>query len=121
MHPITRLLPGLLVAVLATACAGAPAASAPAASAPVVDIEATEFAFKPATVNLSAAGAATIRIVNKGIAEHDVTVDSIKFTVLAKPGESVSGTATFAPGTYDFYCSIPGHKQAGMVGTITVK
>ena len=116
MHPISRLLPGLLVAVLVTACGGAPAASAP-----VVDIEATEFAFKPATVNLSAAGAATIRIVNKGIAEHDVTVDSIKFTVLAKPGESVSGTATFAAGTYDFYCSIPGHKQAGMVGTITVK
>lgn len=116
MHPITRLLPGLLVALLVTACGGAPATSAP-----VVVVEATEFAFKPAAVDVSAAGEATIRLVNKGIAEHDITIDSVKFVVLAKPGETVSGTAKLAAGTYDFYCSIPGHKQAGMVGTFTVK
>jgi uncharacterized cupredoxin-like copper-binding protein len=36
-------------------------------------------------------------------------------------GESETITINAAPGTYDFYCSTPGHKEAGMVGKLIVQ
>jgi len=36
-------------------------------------------------------------------------------------GQSGKATVTLAPGTYHFYCAVPGHKEAGMEGTIEVK
>jgi uncharacterized cupredoxin-like copper-binding protein len=36
-------------------------------------------------------------------------------------GGTKSFTLTLAPGAYTYYCSVPGHRQAGMQGTLTVK
>lgn len=36
-------------------------------------------------------------------------------------GGTSTVTANLTPGTYTFYCSVPGHRQAGMQGTLTVK
>ena len=36
------------------------------------------------------------------------------------PGSTSTVTATLKKGTYTYYCPVPGHKQAGMVGTLTV-
>jgi len=36
-------------------------------------------------------------------------------------GGTKSFTTTLAPGTYTYYCSVRGHRQAGMHGTLTVK
>ena len=53
--------------------------------------------------------------------EHDVTVPSAGFTLLARAGQTATGEFTFdKPGVFDFVCSIPGHKDAGMKGTLTV-
>ena len=78
------------------------------------------------TKSLSAkAGKVSIDFTNSSSLPHNVTIESAS-------GEKVGATPTFSggsktlavnlkPGTYKFFCSVPGHRQAGMEGTLTVK
>jgi plastocyanin len=70
------------------------------------------------------AGAVSIAFTNSSSVPHNVTVESSSgATVGATPtfsGGSKSVSLNLKAGTYKFYCSIPGHRQAGMEGTITV-
>jgi plastocyanin len=77
------------------------------------------------TEETAKAGKATIDFTNPQGLPHDVKIES-------SDGEQVGGTDTVAegsdsatvnlkPGTYTFYCSIPGHREAGMEGTLVVK
>jgi uncharacterized cupredoxin-like copper-binding protein len=38
-----------------------------------------------------------------------------------QPGKTSSVTARFKKGRYVFYCPVPGHRQAGMTGRLTVR
>jgi len=72
---------------------------------------------KPGTVTLvmknpSSAG------MDHGVAIEGNGVDADGPTVSA--GSTSTVTATLKKGTYTYYCPVPGHKQAGMVGTLTV-
>jgi len=51
---------------------------------------------------------------------HDFTIDALGVKLVVEANASVTQTFEAAPGVYEFYCSIPGHKESGMVGTITV-
>ena len=122
---IRLLIATAVTGIVVAACGGAAASQpAPPASQPLetgIAVGATEFAFDPAAIEVSAGVAATVTLANTGTVEHDITVDTLGVKIFAKPGETVSGTVTAEAGTYEIYCSIPGHKQAGMVGTLTVK
>jgi plastocyanin len=76
------------------------------------------------TKQLSAkAGAVTIEMANMSPLEHNVTVAQGSTVLGATPtfkGGTRSLTLALKPGTYTFYCSVPGHRQAGMEGTLTV-
>jgi plastocyanin len=76
------------------------------------------------TKQLSAkAGAVTIAFTNASPVEHNVTVAQGTAVVGATPtftGGSKTLTLNLKPGTYTFYCSVPGHRQAGMQGTLKV-
>jgi plastocyanin len=69
------------------------------------------------------AGENEITIVNNGQAVHDVTFEEIGDVVVvsAAGGETVSGTVTLEAGEHTYYCSVPGHRQAGMEGTLTAE
>lgn len=76
------------------------------------------------TKQLSAkAGNVTITMTNMSPLEHNVTVEQAGKVLGATPtfmGGSRSLTLKLKPGTYKFFCSVPGHRQAGMEGTLTV-
>ncbi len=99
-----------------------PSAASPSAGAIVLD--AKDIAFDPTEITIKAANEpVTIKMENTGAAMHNFTIDSLNISVDVQPGETVDIVipAGTAPGTYDFYCNVPGHKEAGMVGTLTVE
>ena len=59
---------------------------------------------------------------NKGPLEHSFVVDELGVKLeRVPPGQT--GSVSFTPraaGTYAYYCDVPGHKEAGMTGTLTV-
>jgi plastocyanin len=64
------------------------------------------------------AGEVTIAIDNQGASDHDVTIEELGVTVEAAGGEVASETVEVEPGTYYYYCSVPGHEES-MSGEIT--
>jgi len=118
---------GLLAAVV-IGCGGSEATPtpeptpSPTPEAAALVIEASEFKYEPTDLAISSAGSSTISLVNKGFIEHDFTIDELEFQIAVAVGETSDGTLTdVAAGSYEFYCTIPGHKAAGMVGTLTVE
>jgi plastocyanin len=66
-----------------------------------------------------------IDFTNKSPIPHNVTIANAAGKVLGDTPTFAGGTKvlslTLAPGTYTYYCSVPGHEQAGMKGTLTVR
>lgn len=117
---IIRIAAAALALGAALAACGGGATPTPAAVE--VTLTATEFAYDPSAVEVAAGSEVKFTLANKGTLEHDITIDSLSYVLYAAVGESPSSmTPTLAAGTYEFHCSIPGHKEAGMVGTLTVK
>jgi nitrite reductase (NO-forming) len=112
--------PGQSTRLNGGAVAGQPQAAA--ANLPTdVMVTATEFKFSPVSLELPAGKKVSITLHNMGSVEHDITVDGLNAKLHAGAGKTTSGEFTLdKPGTYDFYCSIPGHKDAGMHGTLSV-
>jgi plastocyanin len=86
------------------------------------DIEAGNFYFKPDTITAKP-GIAEIKLTAKtGI--HDFVFDGAYSGFMLEAdsgGASESKKIDLKPGKYTFYCSITGHRAAGMEGTLTVK
>ena len=102
---------------------GPPAPSAPAASA--VSLAANPSGLLSYDTKQLSAKAGTVRItlMNAAALEHNVTIARGSKVLGATPtfvGGSRSLTVSLAPGTYTFYCSVPGHRQAGMEGALKV-
>jgi uncharacterized cupredoxin-like copper-binding protein len=63
-----------------------------------------------------------LRLENADATGHSFDIDALTLHVAMPPGEP--GLALFtapAAGQYTFYCSVPGHREAGMVGTLIVE
>jgi plastocyanin len=73
----------------------------------------------------AAAGKLTIEFTNPASIDHDVHVEQdgedVAASDLVSDGESTEASGKFDPGDYVYYCSVPGHREGGMEGTLTVE
>lgn len=71
------------------------------------------------------AGDDTIDFTNPQPLMHDVAIEDSSGKTIAQTDTVAEGsdstTAELKPGTYTFYCTVPGHREGGMEGTLTVK
>jgi plastocyanin len=102
-------------------------ATAPAGGGSALSLSANpEGQLKYNTTSLTAkAGKVSIDFTNMSSLGHNVTVASSSGAVVGAiptfEGASKTLSLNLKPGTYKFYCTVPGHRQAGMEGTLTVQ
>ena len=95
--------------------------SAGAAAPAAATVMLTEFAFTPATIPAPVGTPLTITAVNDGTIQHDLTIDGEGATPLIDSGGSEDLELDgLEAGSYRFYCSVPGHADSGMEGTLEV-
>ncbi len=115
----------------APASTAAPASSTPAADPATARASTVSIAANPSgmlmftTDKLTAkAGKVTIKFTNSSPLNHNFTLATASGTMLGATPTFMGGTKTLTldlkPGTYTYYCSVPGHRMAGMQGTLVV-
>lgn len=69
------------------------------------------------------AGDLTFALDNQGAIVHNVVIEELgdQLVVEAQGGETAVGDVSLDAGSYTYYCSIPGHREAGMEGTLEVQ
>jgi len=104
---------------------GATPVASPVASngSKTIEIEAGEYYFKPA--NFTIAPGDTLKMTNAGKIQHDMAAESLDTTIipLLDPGESASYTVpedAKVGSSTAVYCTVPGHRELGMEGTMTI-
>jgi cell division septation protein DedD len=92
-------------------------------SAPLsVGLIAKEFLFDPKDVTVGT-GEIALVVKNQGAIEHNLVLESlggetVVQIAIIEPGETTRVTASLPAGIYTLYCSLPGHRGAGMVATL---
>jgi len=85
-----------------------------------VEVEAYDIYFEPKELSIPANTDVTVQVPNEGAALHNFSIDELGIDVDIAPGATEEVVINAPAGEYQFYCNVPGHKQAGMVGTLTV-
>jgi uncharacterized cupredoxin-like copper-binding protein len=79
-----------------------------------------ETEFKIAMPSTLSAGKYTFEVQDDGKLPHDLAIKGGAKTKLIQPGGKAELSVTLKPGKYHFYCTVPGHEQAGMKIDVTV-
>ena len=122
-HKTTSTAPTTTAQSTTTASTSTAATTTTAApSVQKVDVTEKEWSISLPKTKLSA-GKYEFDVSNKGKFPHDLTIKGpgvSAATPTFNAGQTAKLTVNLKPGSYDFYCSIPGHKQAGMDQKVTV-
>ena len=120
----SHLAVGLVLALGLAACGGdASTDDSAAAASSGIEVEAGDLFFEPDALTASA-GEISVTLANVGAIEHDFVVEEagdLDVVGLVAPGESATGTVELEAGTYTVYCSVAGHRAAGMEATLDVQ
>jgi Cu+-exporting ATPase len=113
------------VAVVGLALAGGVLAADRAldASAQRVTVAAREMRFEPTEIRIRAGELTVVELVNEDPVLHDWVVDGVEnVDVISRPGETAKVRFVLdRPGRYAFRCTVDGHAEAGMTGTLVVE
>jgi plastocyanin len=85
-----------------------------------LEVQTTNVAFVPNTLRATG-GQVTVAVRNRDLFWHTFTIDNLGVDVTAPVGRLRTVTFEARPGTYSFYCRIPGHASLGMRGRLTVR
>jgi uncharacterized cupredoxin-like copper-binding protein len=96
-----------------------PTSSAVAGPAGTIEIHAFDLGFKPSNPTVAAPGQYSVTFVNDGGVLHDLSFAD-GTVIRAESGRQATGLVTIPAGGLGFICSVPGHADAGMLGTVTV-
>jgi uncharacterized cupredoxin-like copper-binding protein len=99
-----------------------PAPAAPVYAGTTLDLQLGDYFITGATVPVTApAGPVRIHAVNVGGLPHNVGVRRVRISgEITRNEELTLDLGTLTPGTYEMYCDIPGHVEAGMVAPLVI-
>lgn len=89
--------------------------------AQTVEVTAIDIAFEEKTLSIPADTDVTFVVHNEGMLQHDFHIEGTEYaTPMLNGGESAEIVVNLPAGEYTYFCSVAGHREAGMVGTLTV-
>ncbi len=134
-----KILPLVVLAIVLTACGGG---TAPSTN---LTLELSDFAYDQTSITIPADQPVQITLVNNGLVEHDFVIEKIDADVVlrqnggtaahqmhgqeeefdvhasAQTGETtILEITVHEAGTYEIFCSVEGHKEAGMIAELIV-
>jgi uncharacterized cupredoxin-like copper-binding protein len=144
------LVPAVLAAALLAACGAASGGATEGGNLALLDetpgeriaLEMLDVRFEPVALEVAAGELVAIELSNPGSILHDFTLERLEgehgYRIEGEPPRSSgAGRAVHVrlrpgttgelrlridvPGEYVFFCDVPGHRRAGMVGTVTVR
>ena len=110
-----------LLAVITRPDGSTDSTSSASAGPQTIDVTLTEFSIDPASVEVDPGTELIVNVTNGGTMAHDLKLNGEDGTDMLDPGESVEGVSlgTITEDTLA-WCTVPGHREAGMEMTITV-
>ncbi|MGH2549025.1 MAG: cupredoxin domain-containing protein [Thermomicrobiales bacterium] len=101
--------------------AASPAVTQAAAGATALSVTTGDLFFDPKALAGAAGVDVVVTITNNGALAHDFSIPDLGITSkMLNPGESTTVTVNAPAGEYQFICTVPGHADAGMTGTLTL-
>ena len=98
-----------------------PEEGATTSDAASVTVTAVDISFNEKELSIAADTDVTITLVNGGMLQHDLAIEGTDYvTDLLNGGETTDMVVNLPAGTYTYYCTVAGHREAGMQGTLTV-
>ena len=133
------LFVGTLLPAIAVACGGDSGSAGAPPTPTTIEVTADELRFNPGTIEVPAGQMVTLRLVNEDDMEHDLEVQGLmprgisggahgdhggsatSVAVHTQAGETASVEFQAEDrGTYEVFCTVPGHKELGMVAELVV-
>jgi FtsP/CotA-like multicopper oxidase with cupredoxin domain len=87
-----------------------------------IEVVATDFAFDPPDLELTPGETVRLILDNQGVLPHNIEIPEVSAFVEAEAGATAETVFVVPPsGAYSFWCSIAGHREAGMEGTLVAR